>query len=116
MPPPKGQVLWPKTCYPEAMAVTWADSASKHGIAHEDAVHALTHFIYQERAFEAARPPATVAPDLYIGPQRSRAVPLLEVMLERRPPSGLWIFHVMELRPAFRARMNAARIAQRGRP
>jgi hypothetical protein len=98
------------------MAVTWAGSADKHGIAHEDAVHALTRFVYQERAFEAARPPATIAPDLYIGPQRSPAAPLLEVMLERRPPSGLWIFHVMELRPRFRARMNAARIARRGRP
>lgn len=97
------------------MALTWADSASKHGVPREDAVWALTYFIYEERGFEVARPPATVAPDLYIGPQRSRTAPLLEVMLERHPPSGLWIFHVMPLRPAFRARMNAAKITQKGR-
>jgi hypothetical protein len=47
--------------------VTWADSASKHGVPREDAMWALTHFIYEERGFEVARPPATVAPDLYIG-------------------------------------------------
>lgn len=95
--------------------MTWADSASKHGVPREDAMWALPHFIYEQRGFEVARPPATVAPDLYIGPQRSRTAPLLEVMLERHPPSGLWIFHVMALRPAFRARMNAAKIRQKGK-
>jgi len=74
------------------MAVTWADSASKHGVPREDALWALTHFIYEERGFEVARPPATVAPDLYIGPQRSRTAPLLEVMLERHPPRACGYF------------------------
>jgi len=100
----------------DVMAVTWAGSADKHGVPHEDAMWALTHFVYEERGFEVARPPATVTPDLYIGPQRSRTAPLLEVMLERHPPSSLWIFHVMPLRPQFRARMNATKIAQKGKP
>jgi hypothetical protein len=33
------------------MAVTWADSASKHGVPREDAMWALTHFIYEELRF-----------------------------------------------------------------
>jgi len=57
-----------------------------------------------------------MAADLFIGPQRSAVAPLLEVMLERRPPSGLWVFHVMPLRPKFRDRMNAALIARKEKP
>lgn len=95
------------------MALEWASSADKHGIAHEDAIHALLHFVYEEREFEAPRPPATVAADLFIGPQQSAAAPLLEVMLERRPPSGLWVFHVMPLRAKFRDRMNTVLTARK---
>lgn len=45
-------------------------------------------------------------PDLYIGPQRQRGAPLLEIMVERVPPRGLVVFHVMEARTKFLALMD----------
>ena len=54
------------------MAVTWAASAAKHGVAREDALHAIANAVYFEEEFDDPRPPSNVAPDLYIGPQRPR--------------------------------------------
>ena len=44
------------------MALTWAAAADKHGIAHEDAVHAMLNALYVETDFDAPRPPPTSAP------------------------------------------------------
>ena len=88
------------------MALTWADSAAKHGIDRADALHAIAHAIYVETEFDEPRPPSTVRPTLYIGPPRRAGDPLLEVMLEVRPPRGLHIFHVMQARPKHLARKN----------
>jgi hypothetical protein len=86
--------------------VTWSDSADKHGVAHEDALHAITHAVYVETDFDEPRPPSNVRPHLYIGPPRQLGGPLLEVMVEVRPPRGLHVFHVMPARPKHLARMN----------
>ncbi len=90
------------------MGIEWAPSADKHGMPHEDALHAMCHALYVEQAFDAPGPPATVAPDLYIGPQRARTALLLEVRVERRRPRGLVVFHVMELRDKYKARWEAS--------
>jgi hypothetical protein len=66
------------------VTVTWADSADRHQIAHEDALHAVLHAVWVELAYEAPR-----------------------------PPSGVHVFHVMELREKFWARMNAGLIARK---
>jgi hypothetical protein len=88
------------------VAVTWAASAAKHGVAREDALHAVAHAVYLETEFDDPRPPSTVRPHLYIGPQRNPGAPLLEVMVEVRPPRGLHVFHVMEARAKHLARMG----------
>jgi hypothetical protein len=88
------------------MGVTWARSADKHGIAHEDALHAIANAVYVEEEFDDPRPPNDIRPHLYIGPQRRRGAPLLEVMVEVRPPRGLHIFHVMEARQKHLERME----------
>lgn len=59
-----------------------------------------------ETEFDEPRPPSNLRPTLYIGPPRRLGGPLLEVMVEVRPPRGLHIFHVMEARPKHLARIN----------
>ncbi|WP_380156174.1 hypothetical protein [Kineococcus sp. R86509] len=88
------------------MALTWAAAADKHGIAHEDAVHAMLNALYVETDFDEPRPPADIRPTLYIGPQRDRTAPLLEVMVEPRPPRDLHVFHVMLARRKHLSRMQ----------
>ena len=88
------------------MALTWSASADKHGVAREDALHAIANAVYVETEFDDPRPPNNLRPHLYIGPPRRPGGPLLEVMVELRPPRGLHIFHVMEARPKHLARMN----------
>lgn len=88
------------------MGVTWSAAADKHGIAHEDALHAMVHAVYVETSFDDPRPPATISPTLYIGPQRNQGTPLLEVMVEATPPRGVYVFHVMPARAKHLARME----------
>lgn len=92
--------------YNIAVALTWADSADKHGVDREDALHAIANAVYVETEFDEPRPPSDVRPSLYIGPTRRLGGPMLEVMVEIRPPRGLHIFHVMEARPKHLARMD----------
>ncbi|GAA1158408.1 hypothetical protein GCM10009630_65660 [Kribbella jejuensis] len=72
------------------MAITWAPSADKHGIDHEDALQAIMNAYYVEREFDEPRPPATVRPTLFI----------------RTPPRDLHIFHVMVARPKHLERLE----------
>ncbi len=87
------------------MAIRWTDSADKHGIPHEDALHAVANAVYEEYAFDEPRVPGHARPDLYIGPARGGA-PLLEVMLEVLNPRDLVIFHVMIARDNHLRRMK----------
>ena len=43
------------------MAITWANSADKHGIEHEDALHAIANAYYVEREFDEPRVPGRAA-------------------------------------------------------
>ncbi|HWD79141.1 MAG TPA: hypothetical protein VG497_09665 [Kribbella sp.] len=88
------------------MAITWAPSADKHGVDHEDALHAIMNAYYVEREFDEPRPPATVRPTLFIGPPRQLGGALLEVMVEVTPPRDLHIFHVMVARPKHLERLE----------
>lgn len=78
--------------------MTWAESADKHGIAHEDALHAIGNAYYVESEFDVPRILGRVRPTLFIGPPRQLGGPLLEVMVEVVPPRDLHIFHVMVAR------------------
>lgn len=88
------------------MGVTWAASAAKHGIARQDALHAIANAVYVEEEFDDPRPPNEICPHLYIGPQRDPGAPLLEVMVEVSPPRGLHVFHVMPARRKHLSRME----------
>lgn len=79
------------------MGLTWATSADKHGIAHEDAIYAMLNAIDHVEAFDEPRMPGRRRPDLYLGPTRDRHR-LLEVMVEVTPPSDVAVFHVMVAR------------------
>lgn len=88
------------------VAVTWAPSADKHDIPHEDALHAIRHAHYVESEFDEPRPPGRVRPTLFIGPPRRPGGALLEVMVEVLPPRDLRIFHVMIARQKHLDRMR----------
>ena len=88
------------------MGVTWSAAADKHGVAHQDALHAMVHALYVEISFDDPRPPATIRPTLYIGPQRDRGAALLEVMVEATAPRGVHVLHVMPVRAKHLARMK----------
>lgn len=68
------------------MSETWAESADKHGIPPEDALHAIGNAYYVESEFDEPRIPERVRPTLFIGPPRQPGAPLLEVMVEEVPP------------------------------
>ncbi|KFD43960.1 MULTISPECIES: hypothetical protein [Cellulosimicrobium] len=88
------------------MAIRWTGSADKHGIAREDALHAmLNHYLVVEE-FDEPRVEGASRPDLYIGPPRRLGGDLLEVMAERVPPRDVVIFHVMIARPKFLALLD----------
>lgn len=86
--------------------MTWSTVLTSTGVAHEDALHAIAHAVYVETDFDEPRPPNNIRPHLYIGPPRQLGGPLLEVMVEVRPPRGLHVFHVMQARSKHLARMN----------
>ncbi|MFS0700273.1 hypothetical protein AB6N24_09905 [Cellulomonas sp. 179-A 4D5 NHS] len=83
------------------MAMRWADSTGKHGVAREDAVHAMLNAYLHVPSFDDPRVPGASRPDLWIGPQRTLGAPLLEVMTETIPPRDVLVFHVMEARAKF---------------
>lgn len=88
------------------VTVTWADSADKHGIDHEDALHAIGNACYVETEFDEPRVPGRVRPTLFIG-WRQLGGALLEVMVvEVTPPRELHIFHVMIARQQHLDRMG----------
>jgi hypothetical protein len=88
------------------VSVTWAASADKHGIAHEDALHAIRNASFVESEFDEPRIPGRVRPTLFIGPPRQLGGPLLEVMVEVLPPRDLHVFHVMIARKKHLDRMG----------
>ena len=88
------------------MAITWAASADKHDVAHEDALHAIANAYFHRASFDEPRLPGGIRPDLYIGPPRQLGGALLEVMVEVIPPRGLHIFHVMPARAKHLALME----------
>lgn len=88
------------------MAIEFTESADKHGVSHQDAMWAMTHARYVEREFDQPRPPSSVRPTLFIGPSRTPAVPLLEVMVELVPPDRIVVFHVMAARAKHLQRMD----------
>ncbi len=88
------------------MGITWAESADKHGVEHDDALHAIANAYYVEREFDEPRVPGHVRPTLYIGPARQRGGALLEVMVELSEPRGIHVFHVMPARQKHLDRME----------
>ncbi|MCL2467493.1 MAG: hypothetical protein FWF02_06825 [Micrococcales bacterium] len=83
------------------MAVEWADSADKHGVDREDALHAMQNHHLRVLEFDEPRQEGAGRPDLYLGPPRPPGGPILEIMVERVPPRTLVVFHVMQARQKY---------------
>ena len=92
--------------YTTRVGLRWTASAGKHGIAREDAIHAITHAVYAESEFDEPRVPGRLRPTLFIGPPRHAGGPLLEVMVEAILPDEVVVFHVMVARPKHLQRMT----------
>lgn len=85
------------------MALTWTDSAHKHNVPREDAVHAMLNAYLHLVEFDQPRVQGASRPDLWIGPPRRLGGPLIEVMTETTPPRDVLVFHVMQARAKFLA-------------
>ncbi len=88
------------------MGLRWTSSARKHGIAREDALHAITNAVHAESEFDEPRVPGHLRPTLFIGPPRQRDGPLLEVMVEIIPSDRVVVFRVMVARAKHFQRMG----------
>jgi len=88
------------------MAIRWAVSVDKHGVADEDTLHAMSNAYLYIEEFDEPRKPGASRPDLWIGPPCELGGPLLEVMTERVPPRDLVVFHVMVARAKFLVLMD----------
>jgi hypothetical protein len=75
------------------VAITWAPSPDKHGVPHEDALHAIEHAVYVEEEFDEPRMAGRVRPTLFIGPPRDTGGELLEVMVEISGSRRLHVSH-----------------------
>ncbi|MGH4000347.1 MAG: hypothetical protein ACRDTJ_23130 [Pseudonocardiaceae bacterium] len=82
------------------MAFQFRDSAFKHGVTSDEILFALTYPVHVEPEFDEARTGTGELADLFIGPSRLGG-PLLEVMVQRRLPRDLVVFHAMEARQKF---------------
>jgi hypothetical protein len=81
------------------MAVTWSESADKHGIPRDEALYAMSHANAIFPDFQAPRGGFNRSPTLFIGPSRQGT---LEVIAIVTPPADVHIFHVMALRESTR--------------
>lgn len=71
--------------YTCSMAILWAESLDKHGVAREDALHAiLNHYLFVPE-FDDPRLEGAGRPDVYVGPPQQLGGSLIEVMVERDP-------------------------------
>jgi len=59
------------------VGLRWTARAGKHGIAREDALHAVAPAVYAESEFDEPRVPGHLRPTLYIGPPRRRDGPMV---------------------------------------
>lgn len=92
--------------YNNHVAIRWADSADKHDVPREDAVHAMLNAYLHVPAFDDPRVAGAARPDLWIGPPRQLDGPLIEVMTETSPPRDVLVFHVMQARAKFLALLD----------
>jgi hypothetical protein len=92
--------------YNNHVAIRWADSADKHDVPREDALHAMLNTYLHVPAFDGPRVAGAARPDLWIGPPRQLGGPLIEVMTETIPPRDVLVFHVMQARAKFLALLD----------
>lgn len=79
------------------MALEFTDSASKHGIPHEDAIYAILHAVGTETVQEHLGQEARV----FVGHPRSQTDRYIEVIAAKRG-NVFRIFHVMPLSDLYR--------------
>ena len=79
------------------MAIIWRRSADKHGVAHEDAVHAMLFSVARVDKFDEPRLLGHNATTLFLGPARARGV-ILGVTVKILDSGGVSVFHVTEAR------------------
>jgi hypothetical protein len=88
------------------VAIEFIESAGKHGFTEADAIHAMSNPRLYEPEFDEPGDLSSISPSLWIGPSLQPRAPLLEVMAEVIPPRTIRVFHVMEAREKFLARLD----------
>ncbi len=83
--------------YSLCVPILWAESSGKHGVPKSDALHAINNAAYSEEDFDDGRHSSRFGyPTLFVGPQRRRSDPYLEILCSIDPAtSTIFVFHVM---------------------
>lgn len=80
------------------VGVTWAASADRHGISHDDAMHAILNPQGLDTLEEG--PGGTVT--VFVGHPHPQTDQWIEVIARTVPPRTMVVFHVMELSDLYR--------------
>ena len=88
------------------MGLQWADSALRHGLDREDILCAVAYAVLHHPGHQIGRSPDHVAVDLFVGPTRTGV--LIEVLIERRGPRNVVIFHALPIDERRLRRMTEA--------
>src|SRR5690606_12246573 len=86
--------------YTSVMAITWRDSAFKHGVTRDEVLYAMQNPVHVEPEFDESRDGTGEAAELFIGPRRLGGAPW-GVVVRRRLPRDLVVFHAMPARRKF---------------
>ena len=80
----------------------WTASASKHGITQTDAFYAMSHSTWREKVTKASGEVEITV----VGPAHAQTDRPLEVVFAFTRSGDTMIYHVMELGPQIRKRME----------
>jgi hypothetical protein len=77
------------------MGLQLADSTLRHGLEREDVLCAIVNAVLHHPGHQVGRSPDHSPVDLFDGPTRAGA--LIEVLVERRGPRDVIIFHALPI-------------------
>ena len=89
------------------MGIQWADSALRHGLESEDVLYAIVNAVLYHPRHQIERSPDHGPVDLFVGPTRTGV--LIEVLIERRGPRNVIIFHALPIDERRLRRMTETR-------
>lgn len=88
------------------VGVIFTDSAGKHSISEEDALHAIYHAVYTSTRVKASPEQPPRSRRVFVGPQHAQTSRLVEVLVEVRQGGEFVTYHVMPLGAHYKNQMD----------